>query len=158
MIKKTIKLLIIAGLSTLWIACNNESRDIQTEEQIINEFTKEFYKFYDTYGEGDISFVDYYAENVVTMDNTGEIMTGSEKYREIWSENFKVIKIDKLDYTKPEIIYSRDMILTYNNYDERFIHLETGDTTEVRGTWIAVWKKREGNWKVVMNTFHLEGE
>lgn len=158
MVKITIKILMVTGLFTLCFACSYESGDTQTEEQIIYEFTKEFYKFYDTYGEGDISFVDYYAEDVITMDNTGKIMTGSEKYREIWSDNFKKIKIDKLDYTKPEIIYSRDMIVTYNNYDERFIHLETGDTTEVKGTWIAVWKKKEGNWEVVMNTFHLEGE
>lgn len=137
-------------------SCENSGSSSPTEQEILADFTEQFYEFYETYKNGDISFVDYYAEDVLSMNNKGEVEKGSASYRQIWAENLEKLKIDKLDYTAPEIIFSKDMILTYNDYDERFIDLENGDSTEVRGTWIAVWKKFDTEWKVVMNTFHLK--
>lgn len=146
--------LTLSTILFLFNACNQTHDDTVSDEEVLSEFTDMFYEFYDTYGSGDIAFVDYYADDVITMDTEGEITSGNDSYREIWTENFKRVKIDKLEYTDPEIIYSRDMIVTYNNYDERFVFFETGDTTEVQGTWIAVWQKRDGDWKITMNTYH----
>ena len=45
---------------------------------MINEFIEMFYTYYDTYGAGDISFLDYSTENIITMDCIDDIITGSE--------------------------------------------------------------------------------
>ena len=137
------------------LSCTQSSSE-PTEEMILEEFTEVFYEFYETYKASDIAFVDYYAEDVISMDNTGEVEVGSEDYRAIYAELFEERTISKLDYTAPEIIFSRDMMFTYNDYDEEFTDNETGEITGVKGTWIAVWKKIDGEWKVVMNTYHLK--
>lgn len=158
MITKLLKFTLLFAALLFFTNCSKETKDHKSEEEILEEFTEQFYEFYDTYGDGDISFVDYYSDDVISMDNTGEVTIGNENYREIWTENFKRVRIDKLDYTDPEIIFSREMIFTYNKYDERFIYTESGDTTEVRGTWLAVWKPINDEWKVVMNTFHSNSD
>ena len=158
MTTQILKFFSLITICIYFAGCIGQAEEAKSDEELINEFTVHFNEFYETYGDGDIAFVDYYAEDVISMDNSGKVTVGSEEYRDIWSENFKRVRIDKLEYTEPEIIFSRDMIFTYNNYDERFIYIETGDTTEVKGTWIAVWKPVKSEWKVVMNTYHTRGE
>lgn len=144
--------MLLIGLS----GCIQIKTERATDEQVLEEFTDVFYEFYETYKASDIAFVDYYAEDVISMDNSGEVVIGSQDYRADWTQRFSEMKISKLDYTAPEIIFSRDMMTTYNDYDEEFTDLETGEVSGVKGTWIAVWKKLDGKWKVVMNTYHLK--
>lgn len=156
MMNKYKALLLITFICLSLATCSSEPINDSLSESEKETFTEMFYDFYDTYGAGDISFVDYFAEDVITMDNRGETTVGSENYRDVWTENFKIIAIERLDYTDPEIIFGRDLIVTYNDYDEQFLYLESGETRDVRGTWIAVWEKRGDDWKIAMNTFHLK--
>lgn len=155
---QTIRSYFLCGFLFLFLFTSSKTfaQEVQTDEEILEEFTEVFYEFYEIYKSSDIAFVDYYSEDVQSMDNTGEVVVGSADYKDIWAKNFSEMKITKLDYTAPEILFSRDMMVTYNDYDEEFTDHKSGEVTGVRGTWLAVWKKVDGDWKVVMNTFHLK--
>ncbi len=146
------RILCIPLLFLLMLNCGSPTK--QSDEEIRREFEEHFHTFYEVYGSSNADFVDYYAEDFINMDNTGAVERGAANYKQIWEENFKEMIIDSLQYDDPEIIYSRDMILTYNDYWERFRNRETGETRDVSGTWIAVWKPVDGEWKVVMTTYH----
>ncbi len=135
-------------------ACNTHTPSQASDEEIKAEFEEVFHTFYEVYGSSDPDFVDYYAEDFINMDNSGNVERGAEQYKKVWEDNFSTTVIDTISYTGPEIIFSRDMIFTYNDYWERFKNRETGETREVSGTWMAVWKPIDGEWKVVMTTYH----
>lgn len=148
-------LLSFLTIPVLFISnCNTDSITKQTDEAIQAEFEQTFHTFYEVYGSSNADFVDYYADDFINMDNSGNVERGAATYKKTWEENFKQNVIDSLHYTDPEIIFSRDMIYTYNDYWERFKNKETGEIREVSGTWMAVWKPINGTWKVVLTTYH----
>jgi ketosteroid isomerase-like protein len=154
---KTASLCVILSLLFL-ISCQKEPSSPASQEEAITQFKKQFNLFYDTYSAADISFVETFTEDVISMDTNGELMTGRDAYRESMVQMFDTYEIDLLNYTEPGIIYSPDQIVTYNDYEELFIHKETGDTTRVHGTWLGIWQKENNEWKVKMNTFHTKDE
>lgn len=152
--KYRILLPILAFLLVNLSSCTSDISDQQTDEEIKAEFEETFHTFYDIYGSSNADFVDYYADDFINMDNTGKVTRGATSYKKTWEENFQQNVIDSLQYTDPEIVFSRDMIFTYNDYWERFKNRETGETRDVSGTWMAVWKPMDGTWKVVLTTYH----
>ncbi|MFN2394229.1 MAG: hypothetical protein ABR597_00930 [Bacteroidales bacterium] len=104
------KNLIPFALIFVLIGCSNPAEP--SKEDIIAEFMLDFTEFYETYAQADIGFIDYYADDVITMDTQGEIITGNEMYREAWAENFKNYEINLLEYTEPGIVYSENQIVT----------------------------------------------
>jgi len=126
------------------------------EEKIKEGFVEQFNEFYNLYGSNSTEFVDYYAEDVITMDDKGEVTVGREAYRESWAGVLERFEIELLEFTPPEILFSPDQIVSYNDYDEYFISKETGDSIRGRGTWIAVWQREGNKWRVKMNTYHLK--
>lgn len=151
-------LILILSASILLSSCLKTEQSQSNEEEVIADFLIRFNQFYETYARADIDFIDYYTHDVVTIDTNGKITKGSEVYRDAWTENFRNYEIDLLEYTKPGIVFSQDQIVTYNDYDELFIHKETRDTTRVQGTWIGVWQKIDNQWMVKMNTFHIRDQ
>lgn len=149
---------IIILITMSLISCAGIEKEQMSKEDVIAEFKEDFNNFYEIYANADPAFIDYYTDDVITMNTNGEITVGNETYREIWVENFKNYEIDLLEYTDPGIVYSEDQIVSYNDYDELFISKETGDTRRVQGTWIGVWQKQGDKWMVKMNTFHLKLE
>ncbi|WP_421774776.1 YybH family protein [Gracilimonas sp.] len=148
-------LLLFTSCTILTLTLTSCSTDSQKSDQEIRaEFEEVFHTFYEVYGSSDPDFVDYYAEDFINMDNTGNVERGAANYKKVWEANFSTHVIDSLSYTDPEIIFSRDMIFTYNDYWERFKNRETGESRDVSGTWMAVWKPIDGEWKVVMTTYH----
>lgn len=145
---------LLAVLMLFISNCNIDSATKQTDEAIQIEFEETFHTFYDIYGSSNADFVDYYAVDFINIDNTGKVTRGAESYKKTWEENFQQNVIDSLHYSDPEIVFSRDMIFTYNDYWERFKNKETGETRDVSGTWMAVWKPMDGTWKVVLTTYH----
>jgi ketosteroid isomerase-like protein len=126
------------------------------EEKIKEDFVVQFNEFYKLYGSNSTEFVDYYAEDVITMDDKGKVTVGREEYRESWAGVLARYEIDLLEFTAPEILFSPGQIVSYNDYDEYFISKETGDSIRGRGTWIAVWQRKGNKWRVKMNTYHLK--
>ena len=141
---------------TILISCQQQSNEPPSQEEVITEFKKQFNQFYETYAAADISFVDAFTEDAISMDTNGELMTGRDAYRDAMVQMFSTYEIDLLNYTDPGIVYSADQIVSYNDYEELFIHKESGDTTHVHGTWLGIWQKENGEWKVKMNTFHTK--
>jgi len=144
-------------LSALFsISCQQQSSDPPPQEEVITEFKKQFNEFYETYASADISFVDTFTEDAISMDTNGELTTGRDSYREAMVQLFDTYEIDLLNYTDPGIVYSPEQIVSFNDYEELFIHKETGDTTRVHGTWLGIWQKVNDDWKVKMSTFHVK--
>lgn len=151
--------LLVCPLLVAVAACTGGAEQpAPTDEALRAGFNETFTQFYETYARADIGFVDYYTDDVITIDDAGEVTMGSAMYREAWTENFQQYTIDLLEYTKPQIVFSRDQIVSYNDYDELFISNETGDTTRVRGTWIGVWERTGDVWRVRLNTFHIKSQ
>jgi ketosteroid isomerase-like protein len=142
----------------IFISCQQQSNNPPLQEEAITGFKAQFNQFYETYAAGDISFVDVFTEDTIAMDTNGELMTGREGYREAMIQMFDTYDIDLLNYTEPGIVYSPEQIVSYNDYEELFIHKETGDTTHVNGTWLGIWQKENEGWKVKMSTFHTKEE
>lgn len=136
-------------------SCVEKKQPQVNKDEVIESFLKDFNLFYNTYAKADIGFIDYYTDDVKTIDTNGNLTEGSEAYREVWTKNFEKYDIDLLEYTQPGIVFSYDQIVSYNDYNELFINKETGDTIRVEGTWIGVWQKVDEQWKVKLNTFHI---
>jgi len=139
------------------ISCQ-QPNDSPSQEEVITEFKEQFNQFYETYAAADISFVDAFTEDAISMDTNGELMTGRDAYREAMIGMFDTYDIDLLNYTEPGIIYSPNQIVSYNDYEELFIHKESGDTTHVHGTWLGIWQKENEDWKVKLSTFHTKDD
>ncbi len=142
--------------SFLLLSCQSDSVDSRSQEQVLEEFTTQFNQFYETYSNADPSFLDMYADDVISIDTNGDRMRGSEPYRDAIIQMFDTYEIDLLDYTQPELVYSDGQIVSFNDYEELFITKSTGDTTRVEGTWIGVWQHDGEKWVVKMNTFHIK--
>ena len=150
--------IFILLVATILISCQQQSFDHPPLEEVITEFKEQFNQFYETYAAADIAFVDAFTEDAISMDTNGELMRGRDAYREAMIQMIDTYDIDLLNYTEPGIVYSPEQIVSYNDYEELFIHKETGDTTHVHGTWLGIWQKENDDWKVKMSTFHTKDE
>ena len=151
---KSLRLLIILG-TTILVSCQQPNNS-PSQEEVSTEFKEQFNQFYETYADADITFVDAFTEDAISMDTNGDLMTGRDAYRDAMVQMFETYDIDLLNYTEPGIVYSPEQIVSYNDYEELFIHKETGDTTHVYGTWLGIWQKENNDWKVKMSTFHTK--
>ena len=136
-------------------ACKSEPKK-PSEEDIKKEITTAFNNLYKDYSNADVEkFSEYYLDDVVRMGSDGTTQVGKAKFVEGWKESYKKYKVVILDYSEPTIFPGEDQSMTYNTYHELFIDRETQDTTEVRGTWVALWQKQKDNtWKLRMTTWH----
>ncbi len=98
--------LSVPALILLISGCNMDTSTQQSDEEIRAEFEEIFHTFYEVYGSSNADFVDYYADDFINMDNSGNVERGAATYKKTWDENFKQNVIDSLHYTDPEIIFS----------------------------------------------------
>lgn len=113
---------------------------------------------YDEYSSGNLEkMLAYYEDDVIRVGTNGTIQQGNEEFRKNWERTYRENEVEILHYSQPTILMAADNVTTYNTYDEIFVSKESNDTTRVKGTWIAVWKKQQdGTWKARMTTWHLE--
>lgn len=150
--------LFIILCATIFVSCQQQANDPPSQQETITEFKKQFNQFYETYAASDISFVDSFTEDAISINTNGDLMTGRDTYQEAMNRMFDTYEIDLLNYTEPGIIFSPEQIVSYNDYEELFIHKESGDTTRVHGTWLGIWQKDNNDWKVKMSTYHIKDE
>ncbi|WP_340074063.1 hypothetical protein [Leptobacterium sp. I13] len=147
-------------LSLLFIICLTACKKEEpkpSEEEMIALFKKQFREFYTAYSKSDDRYLDYYEEDIVRIDTEGNADVGKDVFIKKWGENQVKYTIKVLFFSEPNVIYSHDQIVSYSTFDELFILNETQDTTNVKGTWIGVWKKQPDNsWKVKMSTWHVK--
>lgn len=142
----------------LVISCRGEPKGESSAEETTREFIAQFNEFYETYSNADISFLEWYASDVVSIDTNGDQIIGREAYRDAIEQMFDQYEIDLLSYSEPDLFMSDSQIVSVNDYEELFISKSTGDTTRVAGTWIGVWQNDGERWVVSMNTFHLKDD
>lgn len=146
--KYTIFILILAVMS-----CNE--KQIIKEENIEENVRTAWKGLYKNYENLDLSFIDYYQDDVIRMNADGEYKIGKDLFKEAWGDNLSKYHVEVLDYSEPTILPSKEQAVTYNTYKEIFVNKQTLDTTLIEGTWIGVWKKQDdGSWKVRMSTWH----
>jgi ketosteroid isomerase-like protein len=100
--------------------------------------------------------VSYYADNAMMMPPGAPIATTPEQRRAAWqnllSDPNMTINFGR---TKLEVAKGGDMA-----YDVGWTEVKTKDaqgaTTTQRGKYIVVWKKINGRWKVVADTFNQD--
>ncbi len=149
---KNFKILCILFL-IVGCATKEEKKSANEIEAEINEVFNEFYEDYKRF---DVEkFTSFYQDDVIRMGKDGEYQVGKKVFKESWYDNIKKYDLVLLDYSQPTILPSNDQTVTFNTYHELFIDKKTRDTTEIRGTWIGIWKKQEdGSWKLSMTTWH----
>lgn len=127
----------------------------ETEEQVKTEIQTVFEDFYSKYENEDLSFTDYYTDDVIRLAPSGEFTDSVDEFRERWKQTIEDDSFDLLDFGEPRFIISPEQVVSFNTFDEIFIEPESGDTTRYTGTWVAVWQKQDnGDWKIRMTTWH----
>lgn len=146
---------LLMALLFITISCNQNNA--VNEEKIKTEVGKAWKGLYNDYENANISFTDYYQEDVIRMGTDGGYEVGKEIFKKGWVDHYKDNEVQLLAYSQPTILPSRDQAVTFNTYDEIFINKQTQDTTFVKGTWVAIWKRQQnGSWKICMSTWHNE--
>ena len=148
-------LLLLSFLFSVF-ACQTAPESTEARLQTAEESVRTaFMDLYEKYSAADISYTDYYEEQVIRMDGKGQVKLGKKEHVENQKQVYETYEVQMLDYSEPTILPSLDQVVTYNTYEEYFIHKERGDTSHVKGTWIAVWRKQDdGSWKLGMTTWH----
>jgi len=147
--KYTLVILVLFLIS----GCNE--KQLSNEEDIIKNVRTAWKGLYTSYENSDLSFINYYQDEVIRMNTDGEYKIGKDVFKKSWKEYYEKNYVKVLDYSDPTILPSNEQTVTFNTYKEIFVNKETLDTTLVEGTWIAVWKKQnDGNWKIRMSTWH----
>lgn len=155
MIRTYIYLLILT--LALLIGCTESST--YSDEQVRAEIQNVFDDFYTKYESEDISFTDYYTDDVIRLAPTGEFTDSVHEFREGWKQTIQDDSFELLDFGEPRFVISPEQVVSFNTFDEIFIAPETGDTTRYTGTWVAVWQKQEsGEWKIRMTTWHSDSQ
>lgn len=132
-----------------------ETRTDKSTEEIEKEFRVVFEDFYEKYESEDLGFVDYYSDDVIRLGPSGQYTKGVEDFRKTWVERIENDSFDLLGFGEPQLIVSREQVVSFNEFDEIFISPESGDTTRYTGTWVSVWQKQpDDQWKIKMTTWH----
>lgn len=147
------KYLISILLLTTIIGCSEGADfDKDTTQKEIEAVFDEFYAKYE--GE-DITFTDYYSDDVIRLAPSGNYTEGVEEFREGWEQTISDDSFELLGFGEPRFIISKEQVVSFNEFDELFISPESGDTTRYTGTWIAVWQQQsDDQWKIKMTTWH----
>lgn len=139
-------------------ACQSERPSTNDQlEEAEQAVRTAFMDLYERYAESDISYTKYYEDSVLRMDGSGDVKYGKQEHVDQQLDVYDRYEVQMLDYSEPTILPGLDQVVTYNTYEEYFIHKERGDTSHVMGTWIAIWRKQDdGSWKLRMTTWHQE--
>ena len=99
--------------------------------------------------------VSYYADDAMMMPPGAPIATTAEQRRAAWQNLLSDPNMTiNFGPTKLEVAKGGDMA-----YDVGWTEVKTtkaGETTTERGKYIVVWKKINGQWKVVADTFNQD--
>jgi hypothetical protein len=152
--KNTLFLLLILCFAACQPAPKSPEAQLKEAEEAVR---LSFLDLYEKYVAADISYTGYYEEQVIRMDGKGQVKLGKKEHVENQKQIYETYEVQMLDYSDPTILPGLDQCMTYNTYEEYFIHKETGDTSLVIGTWVALWRKQpDDSWKLRMTTWHQE--
>lgn len=150
--KNSTLLLIIILLIT---SCSEKEKEVENEQDIMNNILTTYNEMYTSYGEGADDFFEYFENDFVRVTSSGDITKGVEKPKIEWTEYLKTYSVYLKNFSTPEIILSKKQAITIGDYEEYFINRETKDSTYNRGVYVASCREQEdGSWKISMDTWH----
>ncbi|HET8810349.1 MAG TPA: hypothetical protein VFM65_08805 [Flavobacteriaceae bacterium] len=150
--KNSTLLLLIILLIT---SCSEKEKEVENEQDIMNNILTTYNEMYTSYGEGTDDFFKYYENDFVRVTSSGDIERGIEKSKIEWTEYLKTYSVYLKKFSTPEIILSEKQAITIGDFEEYFINRETKDSIYNRGVYVASWRKQEdGSWKISVDTWH----
>ncbi len=158
----TLRLLLIALSFIAITGCRNEtnldSATKTSDSEITDLITKQVDSLYAVYERFDYDWIEFYDDHYTAIypDSPIQHMT-KDSLKAQWSRIYAKYDVKLLNRGRPTIIPSEDMAISYNSFNEIFIHKESRDTINNVGTYIVNWKRQPDNtWKIVFETVQNE--
>jgi hypothetical protein len=155
-LKFTLLLIILSFIAL--IGCKNENKLVPktktSDAEVTNIIIKQVDSLYAVYERFDYDWIEFYDNNYTAIypDSPVEHMT-KDSLKAQWKRIYAKYDVKLLSRGKPTIIPSEDMAISYNSFNEVFIHKETHDTINNQGTYIVNWKRKsDDTWKIVFET------
>ncbi len=141
---------IAMALAVLIVIANADSReDIGAiVERINREYTR-------AYNAGQLDEVlDFFAEDAITLSPDQPPVRGREALRRYYEEGFKRETNRDLVLVSVHVEMSGDLLYDAGRW-ENSLPMPEGGTKKLSGYYLGVYKKIQGQWKIVANTFNL---
>ncbi|MEL0454758.1 hypothetical protein WJN01_00860 [Flavobacteriaceae bacterium SZ-1-7] len=125
------------------------------QEDIMNQVLTTYNEMYYSYGEGTDEFFKYFEDDFLRLTPSGKLQKGVEDRKIEWNNYLKMFSLGLESFDEPEMIISKNQVITIGGYNEYFVNRKTKDTSHNRGIYVATWRKQEnGIWKICMDTWH----
>lgn len=110
--------------------------------------------FYTVYTRYNCDWIDYFEDEFTNVfPDTPIRKTTIDSTKALWRGIYNRYDVQLIDRGKPSFITSQDMVISYNDFHEIFIHKQTQDTTTIIGTYIVAWRKQADNsWKIAFES------
>lgn len=123
------------------------------DEKAIREFDKQWSQAAQSHNAE--KAVSFYADDAAVLPFNAPIANTPQAIREMWQHLLSDTKTTiSFGPTKIDVAKSGDLA-----YDLGWVELKTSDagkTTVEKGKYVVVWKKRNGQWKVVADIFNTD--
>jgi ketosteroid isomerase-like protein len=136
--------------------CQETSKTTNLSSDKVKESVIEAYNdLCEIYSGTDVErILEFYSEDIVRIPPSGEILMGKELLREAKTKTRQLTIYTLDEYSLPVVYPSVDQPATYSTFKETSISKETGVTTKMEGTRVAVWQKQSDNtWKIGLSTY-----
>ncbi len=142
----------------LLFACEDrpqEPTNVNTSaiEDIIEVKIDSFYTVYERF---DYDWIDFFEDEFTNVfPDTPIRKISKDSTKAIWERIYNRYDVQLLERGKPSFITSQDMVISYNYFNEIFIHKATKDTIKNAGTYVVAWRRKANNdWKIVFESVH----
>lgn len=150
---KDLKILIPALFCIMTLSCSQQE-PAQTEtinkEEVASSLKTLWTEYLKAWKNGDTEKCLSYmtAEDYINMPSNDATQNFQET-REMFNDVFENNRIESADYNQIEAFIHEDMAYEFGVLDQVWIAKATGDTVQLHGRCISVWKKMdEGAWKL----------
>jgi hypothetical protein len=154
---KLILLLIFLSFTAL-IGCKNENKQVPepktSDSELTNIIIKQVDSLYEAYERFDYDWMEFYDDKYTAIYPGSPVQYMSkDSLKADWKRIYARYDVKLLSRGRPTVIPSEDMAISYNSFNEVFIHKETRDTIQNKGTYIVNWKRQpDDTWKIVFET------
>src|SRR6476646_2166352 len=146
---KTIKKVLLAGITVLTLACNSKeegSAVVVDKEQIKKEIQAKEDEFAATYNAREIKDIGYYADDATSFFQNRPALIGKEAIAEFLKSDV-IGNSDKISFKTEEVFVSSDG----NQVVEvgYFKVVDSTNTTVNKGNYMSLFEKRDGKYRCV---------
>ena len=143
--------LTLSAIILLAITSCQESIDIESEKQAIRDMVKTAFEVENQKDVDAIMELGYFAEDVIAQGPNMPQINGLEAIRNFYTEFFKIL--DSIEGGSTEIIISEAGDMAWDYGWNRAVYKGPDGPIKDEGKYLEVWKKINGEWKVVAISF-----